>query len=105
VPVAVVEATARVKDDVPDPVMDVGLKVAVTPVGMPLADRATAELNPSTTVLVMVELPLLPCTTESEVGEAESVNVGVEDVGASALISPVFGLPHPVTRSYPVVAE
>jgi len=72
-----VEATASVNEDVPDPVIDVGLKVAVTPVGRPLAVRATAELNPSTTVLVMVELPLLPCTTETDAGEADSVNVGL----------------------------
>ena len=104
-PVAVVEATASVNEDVPDPVIDVGLKVAVTPAGRPLAVRATAELKPSTTVLVIVELPLLPCTTETDAGEADSVNVGLVDVGASALISPALGLPQPVTRSYPVVAE
>lgn len=27
------------------------------------------------------------------------------DEPASALIRPLFGLPHPVTRSYPVTAE
>lgn len=32
--------------------------------------------------------------------------MGEVATGASALISPVpFGLPHPVTRSYPVTAE
>jgi hypothetical protein len=57
--------------------MDVGLKVAVTPVGWPLAVNATAELNPPETAVVMVELPLEPCTTETDVGEAASVNAGV----------------------------
>ena len=34
--------------------MDVGLKVAVTPDGMPVADNAIAELNPLGTAVVMV---------------------------------------------------
>ena len=55
---------------------------------------------------MIVELPLLPCTTDSEAGEAEIMNAGEVLVGASALINPTpFGLPHPVTRSYPVVDE
>ena len=74
-----VEATARVSVDVPEPgaAIDVGLKVAVTPVGWPLAVKATAELNPPETVVVIVEEPLLPWVTETEVGEAESVKAGV----------------------------
>ena len=94
--------------DVPEPgaAMDVGLKVTVTPVGWPLADKATAESKPPETAVVIVELPLLPCTTETEAGEAVIVNAGVALVGASALISAApLGLPQPVTRSYPVVAE
>ena len=88
--------------DVPEPgaAMDVGLKLTVTPVGWPLADKATAELKPPETVVVMVDVPLLPCTTETEAGEAERVKAGDVLVGARALISPVpFGLPQPVTRS------
>ncbi len=78
-PAATVEATARVKADVPEPgaAMEVGLKVAVTPAGWPLAVKATAELKPPETVVVIVEAPLLPCATETEVGEAASVNAGV----------------------------
>ena len=74
-----VEATARVNVDVPEPgaAIDVGLNVAVTPVGWPLAVKATAELNPPETVVEIVEDPLLPCTTETEVGEAASVKAGV----------------------------
>ena len=65
--------------DVPEPgaAIEVGLKVAVTPVGWPLAVKATAELKPPETVVVIVEVPLLPCTTETEVGDAASVNAGV----------------------------
>jgi hypothetical protein len=43
--------------EVPAPVIEVGLKVTVTPVGWPLADKEIAESNPSVTVLVMVEVP------------------------------------------------
>ena len=78
VPVAVVEATARVAVDVPEPgaAMDVGLKLTVTPVGWPLAVSAIAELKPPETAVVMVELPLLPCVTDTEVGEAAIVKAG-----------------------------
>lgn len=102
VPVAVVEATAMLIAEVPAPgaAMDVGLKLTVTPEGWPLADKATAELNPPDTAVVIVDEPLPPCNTESEPGDAEMVKLGVVEVGASALISPVpFGLPQPVTKS------
>ena len=52
VPVGALLATVRVKSDVPDPVTDVGLKLPVTPAGMPVADSATAELNPPVAVTV-----------------------------------------------------
>ncbi len=102
VPVAVVDATAIVIVDVPEPgaAIDVGLKLTVTPVGWPDAVSAIAELNPPDTAVVIVEVPLLPCTTETEVGEAEMVKFGVGVPDASALISPdPFGLPHPVVKS------
>lgn len=75
----VVDATANVMVEVPEPgaAMDVGLKLTVTPVGWPLAVNAMAELKPPETAVVMVEVPLLPCTTETEVGAAEIVNAGV----------------------------
>jgi hypothetical protein len=102
VPVAVVEATAMLMVEVPEPgaAMEVGLKLTVTPVGWPDAVNATAELKPPETAVVIVDVPLLPCTTETDAGEAEMVKVGLVEVGARALISPVpFGLPQPVTRS------
>src|SRR5208282_4735714 len=102
VPVAVLEATVRVTLEVPEPgaAMEVGLNPTVTPAGWPLAVKATAASKPSTAVEVMVEPPLLPCTTETEPGEAEKAKVGDVAIGASALIRATpFGLPQPVTRS------
>ena len=100
VPATVVAATVNVSVELPAPVIDVGLKPAVTPVGNPLADSAMAESNPPVAVLVIVVCPEPPCATESEVGDADKLKPGVEEVPASALISPTpFGLPHPVTRS------
>ena len=63
--------------DVPEPgaAMDVGLKPTVTPVGWPLA-----ELKPPETAVVIVDLPLLPCTTDTEVGEADMVKLGLATV-------------------------
>lgn len=80
--------------------MDAGPKVTVTPAGWPLAVKATVELKPSTAVDVIVEVPLFPRSTVTAAGAAESENVGLVAVGASALIRfGPFGLPQPVTRS------
>jgi len=85
--------------DVPEPgaAMEVGLKLTVTPVGWPVADKAMAELKPPTTAVVMVEVPLLPCTTETVVGEAEMEKLGPEvtvRVTVAVCVSPP---PVPVT--------
>lgn len=102
VPVAVVEATVIVMVEVPEPgaAMDVGLKLTVTPVGWPVAVKATAASNPPEIAVVIVDVPLLPCTTETEVGEAEIVKLGVGDVEVRALIrlTPI-GLPQPLSKS------
>jgi hypothetical protein len=65
--------------EVPEPgaAMGVGLKLTVTPVGWPVALNAIAELKSPETVVVMVDVPLLPWTTETDVGEAEMVKLGV----------------------------
>ena len=102
VPVGVVDPTAKVTLEVPEPgaAIDVGLNPTVTVLGCPVADKATAESNSSTAVVVTVDEPFPPCTTETAFGDADKVKVGVVLVGASALIKPVpLGLPHPVTRS------
>lgn len=100
------EETEIDMDELPAPVIEVGLKPIVTPEGCPLAERATAESKPPVTLLEMVVDPALPCTTETDPGEAERLKPGcVELDPKSALIRLAVGLPHPVTRSYPVVAE
>jgi len=76
VPVAVDGSTVIVIFDVPAPVMEVGLKATVTPVGWPLADNVTAELKPPETVEVIVDFPDLPRTTDTELGEAERLKPG-----------------------------
>jgi hypothetical protein len=57
--------------------MDAGMKLTVTPAGWPVADKATAELNPPEMATPMVDVPLLPCNTDTEAGEAEMVKSGV----------------------------
>ena len=57
-------------------------------------------MNPPVTVLVMVEVPAWPCTTETEAGEAERLKPGDDEDPASALSKPdPFGLPQPVAKS------
>lgn len=69
--------SVSVEDPEPGAAMLEGLKPAVTPEGMPLADRATALLNPPVTVEVMVDVPFDPCTTVTAFGLAASVKLGV----------------------------
>jgi len=101
IPVAAVEPTAMERVELPEPgaAIEVGLRVAVTPVGAPETERETAELNPPYTLVVIVELPLAPCRIDNEDGEEEMLKPGVEDVPARVVISAGVGLPHPVTRS------
>lgn len=70
-PGVVVDATVNVADDVPAPVMEVGLKATVTPLGAPDAVSPTAESNPPLTEMVIVDLPLPPCATDNVFGDAE----------------------------------
>ena len=101
VPVGVDELVVNVSVELPLPVVnELGLKLAVTPEGSVEYDSVTAASNPPTTVLVIVDDPALPCTTETAPGEAERLNPGCATVPASVFSSVVpFGLPQPVARS------
>ena len=54
-----------------------GLNDAVTPVGRPDAARVTVPVNPFVGVTLMVLVPLAPCATVTEEGEAERLKSGV----------------------------
>ena len=51
-PVGAVLETVRLKCVVPEPVTEVGLKLLVTPDGMPVAEKVMAELKPPEAVEV-----------------------------------------------------
>jgi hypothetical protein len=78
VPLIAVLPTVKFNVELPLPgaAMDAGLKLAVTPVGSPDAERDTAELKPPETAVEMVALPELPCITERLAGDALSVKLG-----------------------------
>ena len=64
--------------ELPEPgaAIDAGAKLTVTPAGCPVADKATAELNPPETAVLMVDLPVSPFTV-TEAGVAEMVKSAV----------------------------
>jgi hypothetical protein len=59
------------------PVVDVGLKLAVTPLGNPLAPKATLPVKPPVRVIVIVLAPLAPRLTVRLVGLDASEKSGV----------------------------
>jgi hypothetical protein len=71
--VAVLEA---VKVTVLVPVVDVGLKLAVTPEGRPLALRATLPVNPPEGFTVTVLVPVAPWVTVALVADRENSGFG-----------------------------
>jgi hypothetical protein len=99
VPVGAVLATVSVKCDEPAPVIEVGLKLPVTPDGMPVADNETFESKPPETAMLTTAYPLWPWSSDPDVGETEMVNapavaaVTVSETVAVCVIPP----PVPVT--------
>jgi hypothetical protein len=81
--------------------------VAVTPLGKPLTLNVAAESKPPVLLTVIVLVPLLPWVTVTEAGDALTLKFGDElEEPARALSRPLsLGLPQPVAKSYPVVAE
>jgi hypothetical protein len=69
VPEGVDADVASVRVDEPPDVTDVGLNVAVTPDGRPLAEKATDWADPAVVAVLTVVVAELPAATEPEVGE------------------------------------
>src|SRR5271166_3729249 len=78
VPVSVLDPTVMAMVELPEPGAGsgLGLKLTVVPDGTPEADKVIALLKPPLMVVVMVELPWLPCCTLREAGEAEIAKLG-----------------------------
>ena len=83
-------------------------KVAVTPLGNPLALNVVAELKPPVLVMVSVLVPLLPCVTLTEAGDAVTVKFGDDaafTVSETVVVAvKVPDVPVMVTVAVPVVA-
>ena len=82
--------------------------VAVTPEGRPDALSVVAELKPPVLVTVIVLVPLVPCVTVTDVGEALTLKAGVAvELTVSASVVVAVRLPEVpviVTVEVPVVA-
>jgi hypothetical protein len=82
--------------------------VAVTPLGKPLALSVVAESNPPALVTVIVLVPLLPCVTVTDEGDALTLKLGeVEEFTVSETVVVAVRLPDVpviVTVAVPVVA-
>ena len=59
----------------PGAAIELGLKLTVVPLGAPLAVRLIALLKPPLTVVLIVEVPELPCATLTDVGKPVSVKL------------------------------
>ena len=69
-----------VDDPEPGAGMVLGLKLTVTRLGWPLADKAMDELKPPEMAVVIVEWPEFPGLIVSEVGAALMVKLGLVPV-------------------------
>lgn len=105
VPEAVPDGTFTVMIEVSVPEMDDGLKLAEGPVGDEEPVRTIVPVNPPLGANEMVEVPELPAATVSDDEEALSVKLGVAAPASAPIRLAPLGLPQPVARSYPVVAE
>ena len=79
--------------EVPDPVIEVGLKVTVSPLPWPEADRLMTESKPSVAMVVIVTLPDEFLVTLNEVGEAETVKLDAVLVTVSETVVVFIRLP------------
>ena len=99
VPTTVNAPTLSVMVEVPEPgaLIEAGLNAAVVPGGSPDALKATAELKPPETVVVIVLVPLAPWTMETEVGEADIAKAGAAVTVRATVAVCVMPPPVPVT--------
>ena len=75
-----------VDDPEPGAGMELGLKLTVTLLGWPLADKEMAESKPPEIVVVIVEWPEFPGSIVSEVGDALMVKLGLVPVTVSETV-------------------
>ena len=75
----------------------VGLNVTVVPVGVPEADRLIELVNPPLIVVVMVEVPWLPCAILRDDGEAEIAKLGPATTVSVRVVFCWMPPPSPVT--------
>jgi hypothetical protein len=87
VPVVAVLLAASVSVLVP--VVLVGLKVAVTPLGRPEANSATLPVKLFSFATEMVLVPLALCATVRLLGEAERLKSGVAEAAAASVYNAV----------------
>jgi hypothetical protein len=112
VPTVAVEEAVSVRVEVALPfaagVTGLVENAAVTPLGKPVALNVVAELNPPVLVTVIVLVPLAPCVTVTEVGDAAMVKFGVAvefTVNARVVVAVKLPeVPVMVTVADPVVA-
>lgn len=110
VPVVAVLVAEKVNVELPLPgaAMLPGLKLALTPEGRPEADNEIAELKPPLTEVEIVLVLEPPCATDTLVGEALTVKLGVAVAVIVSEMATVWVIPPPfaliVTFVVPVVA-
>jgi hypothetical protein len=66
-------ALPTLKLSVVEPVVEAGLKLAVTPLGTPLTAKLTALVNPPDGATAIVAAPLAPCASDRLLGLAATV--------------------------------
>src|SRR5260370_4168063 len=77
VPVGVLAGAVKFTTMVPLPLTDDGLKLALTPVGRPLAERDTLPLKPKSEATVMLLVGFMPAAMLMLAGEADTEKSGL----------------------------
>ncbi len=79
-------------------------KLALTPVGSPVAVKFTLPLNPLRGLIVMVAKPAAPCGKVKVMGDAERVKLGSAAADGQLLTKlAALTVPMPVAKSQPTV--